>query len=63
MRRKTAHLERKTPNAERRTPNIEWKPSPFRVNEANSEYGASKKLKYDLEDIVKLRGGSCRTHR
>ena len=50
VRRKTRHLERKTPNAERRRPNIEWKTSPFRVNEANFVSGASKKIKYDLED-------------
>ena len=43
-------MKRKTPNAERRTPNIEWKRSPLRVNEGNSEYGAPKKIKYDLED-------------
>jgi hypothetical protein len=41
-------MRRKTPNAERRTSNAE--PKAFRVNEANSEYGAPKKTKYDLED-------------
>jgi hypothetical protein len=41
-------MRRKTPNTERRTSNAE--PKAFRVNEANSEYGAPKKTKYDLED-------------
>jgi hypothetical protein len=41
-------MRRKTPNTERRTSNAEPKAS--RVNEANSEYGAPKKTKYDLED-------------
>ena len=41
-------MKRKTPNTERRTSNAE--PKAFRVNEANSEYGAPKKTKYDLED-------------
>ena len=43
-------MKGKTPNAEHRTPNIEWKGSPLRVNDANSEYAAPKKIKYDLED-------------
>jgi four helix bundle protein len=43
-------MKRKTPNAERQTSNIEWKRSPLRVNEGNSEYGAPTKIKYDLED-------------
>ena len=42
--------KRETPNIERRTPNAEWKVPLFRVNEANSEYAAPKKTKYDLED-------------
>ncbi|HEX5317144.1 MAG TPA: four helix bundle protein [Candidatus Kapabacteria bacterium] len=50
MKSKTPHMEKKTPNTERRTSNIEWKGSPFRVNEVNSEYAAPKKIKYDLED-------------
>ena len=41
-------MRRETPNTERRTSNAE--PKAFRVNEANSEYGAPKKTKYDLED-------------
>jgi len=41
-------MRRKTPNTERRTSNAE--PKAFRVNEANSEYGAPEKTKYDLED-------------
>jgi hypothetical protein len=41
-------MRRKTPNTDRRTSNAEPKAS--RVNEANSEYGAPKKTKYDLED-------------
>jgi hypothetical protein len=41
-------MRRKTPNTERRTSNADPKTS--RVNEANSEYGAPKKTKYDLED-------------
>ena len=39
-----------TPNTERRTSNTEWRGSVVRVNEANSEYAAPKKTKYDLED-------------
>ena len=42
--------KRKTPNIERRTSNAERKVPPFGVNEANSEYAAPKKIKYDLED-------------
>ena len=42
--------KRETPNIETRTPNAEWKAPLFRVNEANSEYAAPKKIKYDLED-------------
>src|SRR5437879_12495448 len=41
-------MRRKTPNTERRISNAE--PKAFRVNEANSEYEAPKKTKYDLED-------------
>jgi four helix bundle protein len=37
-------------NTERRTSNTEWRGSVVRVNEANSEYAAPKKTKYDLED-------------
>jgi four helix bundle protein len=47
---RSINMTKKTPNTERRTPNIECKRSSFRVNEANSEYGAPKKIKYDLED-------------
>jgi four helix bundle protein len=43
-------LKRRTPNTERRTSNTEWRGSVVRVNEANSEYAAPKKTKYDLED-------------
>jgi len=44
-------MRKKTPNAQRRTPNIEWETRGLRVTEsANSEYGASKNRKYDLED-------------
>jgi four helix bundle protein len=43
-------MKRKTPNTERRTSNAEWKGRLFRVNEANAEYAAPKKTKYDLED-------------
>jgi len=42
-------MKRKTANTERRTSNAEWKGPLFRVNEANSEYVAPKKAKYDLE--------------
>jgi four helix bundle protein len=36
---------------ERPTPNIEWEPRQFRVTEsANSEYGARRDQRYDLED-------------
>jgi four helix bundle protein len=44
------NMKRKTPNTERRTSNTEWRGSVVRVNEANSEYAAPKKTKYDLED-------------
>ena len=39
-----------TPNTERRTSNTEWRGSVVWVNEANSEYAAPRKTKYDLED-------------
>jgi hypothetical protein len=41
-------MRRKTPNTERATPNAQ--PKAFRVNEANSESAAPKKINYDLED-------------
>src|SRR5205085_6313797 len=43
-------MKRKISNTERRTSNAEWKAPLFRVNEANSEYVAPKKAKYDLEE-------------
>ena len=43
-------MKRKTPNIERRTSDAQRSMPRFRVNEANSEYGASKQPKYDLED-------------
>ena len=41
-------MKRKISNSERRTSNAEWKAPLFRVNEANSEYVAPKKAKYDM---------------
>ena len=42
---------KQTPNAERRTSNIEWSQRGLGISEqANSEYGSSRKHKYDLED-------------
>jgi four helix bundle protein len=44
------NMKRRTPKTERRTSNTEWRGPVIRVNEANSEYPAPKKTKYDLED-------------
>jgi four helix bundle protein len=42
---------KRTPNAQRPTLNIEWSLNGFRVNESvNSEYGARRDRRYDLED-------------
>ncbi|MEY2539970.1 MAG: hypothetical protein QOG67_3710 [Verrucomicrobiota bacterium] len=42
---------KQTPNAERRTSNVELKSLRFQIGEqASSEYGSSRKQKYDLED-------------
>ena len=43
-------MKKKTSKTEHRTPNIEYEPSGFRLNDASSEYMASRKAKYDLED-------------
>src|SRR5205809_2929115 len=43
-------MKRKTSNTERRTPNVERTVLQFRVRETSTEYGATKKAKYDLED-------------
>lgn len=44
-------MNKKTPNAQRPTPNIEWFADGPRVTElTNSEYGAAKEQRDDLED-------------
>jgi four helix bundle protein len=55
MKNKTPNAQRRTPNANvsanRPTLNIEWRLHGFRVNEpVNSEYGARRDRRYDLED-------------